>query len=121
MSSDGLRLPDEPQGDADGISELGPVDLSIPRCLMRVDPQPPPHYPHEQADRGDLAGVVLRLRINEAGDVVESSTVARVGNEAFSEALERVAPRWRVVKRDDSPPNCRMTSTILVIFSFVIR
>lgn len=115
------ETPQEAQGDADGLVELGPVDLSRPRCLMRIEAEPLPTYPRDALDRGGVAGVVLFFRTNEVGDVVSHEVAARVGDPAFAEALERVAPRWRVVKIEEgSAPNCRMAASILQTVRFAL-
>lgn len=122
MMSDNQALPDYggAQGDADGYAEVGPVDLTRPRCLVRVNARPLPDYPSRALMNGGLAGVTMRLRLNDAGEIVDARAVAVVGGEAFGEAVERVAPRWRVTRRDDSIPNCRMESTLLVSLSFAM-
>lgn len=123
LVADNQSVPEDPpeaQGDADGLSELGPVNLAVPRCLLRLNSHPRPQFPSEQLRHYQLAGVVLRLRINAAGEIVENATVARIGDEAFSRAVEQVAPRWTVTRHEDSAPNCRLESTLLVPVSFII-
>jgi TonB family protein len=124
LSSDGQPLPDIPQdaqGDADGAAEIGPIDLTLPRCLYRFDRQPPPRYPQEALRRGGIGGVVLRLQVNEAGEIVDNRAVVSIGDAAFSSALEGVATRWRVSRHEDSAPNCRMAGTVLIPIYFTIR
>ena len=123
VSSDGRQLPrdQEAQSDADGFTELRSADPTRPRCLFQLSTRPMPEYPDQQLSRSAVAGVVLRLRIDAAGRVAESDTVARVGDEAFSRALERTAPRWSVTVRTDSPADCRMESILLVPVSFSTR
>lgn len=118
MSTDGQRYPTyaEPQGD--GLAELGGGQQ--PRCWFRVNTEMLPEYPEEALLEGRLAGVVLGLRINEAGEIVDQRTVARIGHEIFAEAVELTAPRWTVARRNDSPPNCRMEATLLVPVSFTV-
>jgi hypothetical protein len=123
MSSDGQRYPrdyETAEGDADSFTEVGAVDLRRPRCLLELNMNPRPEFPWRQQRRGQLAGVVLQLRVNEAGEIVETSTAARVGDIAFSESLEAVASRWTVTRREDSPANCRMESVVFRSFSFVL-
>ena len=124
LIADHQRIPETPreaQGDADGLMELGAVDLARPRCLMRIEAEPPPTYPHAARIRGGVAGVVLFFRTNEGGEVVSHQVAARVGDPAFAAALERVAPRWRVVKIEEgSAPNCRMAASILQTVRFAV-
>lgn len=123
MRSDHQPLPSDvtAQGDADGAAEIpsaAPVDLSRPRCLVRLIYDPMPTFPSMALDRGYVAGLVLRVRIGADGRIQENNVVSRIGDEEFAHAVERVAGRWRVEKRDDSPPNCRMETTVLVPISF---
>lgn len=123
MRSDDQPLPSDltAQGDADGAAEirsLTPVDLTRPRCLVRLLHNPMPVFPSMAADRGYVAGLVLNVRIGADGGILESNVVSRIGDEAFATAVERVANRWRFERQDDSPPNCRMEMTILVPISF---
>jgi hypothetical protein len=124
MRSDDQTLPaetlEEAQGDADFGVEFGPRNLTLPRCLLRVRANPTPTFPSEELDRGAVGAVVMRLRVSATGEVVESRAVAYAGSEGFVEATERVAGRWTVTRRDDSAPNCRMETTVLLPVSFVM-
>ena len=119
--ADGRRLPDVPseaEGDADGLNELGSVDLSRPRCLMRIVPEPMPRYP----TTSQVAAVMVFLRVNAEGEIVSHQIVARAGSEQFAEAVERVVGRWRIARREEgSAPNCRMESTLLAPVNFTLR
>ena len=124
LLSDGQDVPEDvvAQGDADGGVELGqPLDLSRPRCLVRVIYRPLPEFPSDQAREGRLAGLVLRIRIDAAGAIAESEVVARVGEEEFARAAERVANRWGIERRADSPANCRMESNVFIPVTFAMR
>jgi hypothetical protein len=117
LRADGQRLPETPaevQGDADGLTELGPVDITQPRCLMRVVPRPMPHYPRDS----QVAAVMMFFRVNDDGSIAARQIVARAGAEEFAEAIERVADHWRVERLEQSPANCRMRSSILQPVSF---
>lgn len=120
LDADGRRVPERPaeaQGDADGMSEVGPVDLTRPRCLMRLVGEPAPRYP----DLGQVGSVMLFMRINANGEVASHQIAARAGSEEFAEAVERVAGQWRVERLDASAPNCRMESNVLQLIRFVVR
>lgn len=119
MQVDGLRVPEAPveaQGDADGLSEIGPLDLGRPRCLMRIVPDPVPRYP----ELSQVAAVVMFFRINASGEVVHHQVAARAGAEEFADAIERVAGRWRAERLPESAANCRMESSVLQSVRFVI-
>lgn len=119
--SDGLRFPRLPGSEPDGFVELGVAELQTPRCQFRLSMSPPPQYPEEQLSRAGVAGVVMRLRIDASGRIVEARAVARVGDADFSQALERVATRWTAIPRADSAPGCRIESILLAPVSFVAR
>jgi hypothetical protein len=122
LSSDGQRLPREyaeAQGDADGMSELGAAGAA-PRCWTRLMARPLPEFPGDALNRGQLGAVVVRLRLDPTGHVTEHEVVAYAGRGGFTEAVERVASRWRVVRRDDSPANCRMPGSLLAPVTFML-
>ncbi len=120
LDADGYNVPDAPaeaQGDADGLSEIGPIDLTRPRCMMRVAANRLPSYPNS----GQVAAVVLFFRTNEAGEIVSHQVAARAGAPEFAQAIERVLPRWRVERVEEgSAPNCRMTANLLQAVRFVM-
>lgn len=104
------------QGDSDGLSELGPVDLSRPRCLMRFIAAPMPEYPNLE----QVAGVAMFFRVNEAGEVTFHQVAAYAGSRDFADAVDRVAGRWRAVRLEGSAPNCRMAAGVLQTVSFAM-
>lgn len=119
LAVDGHDVPEAPaeaQGDADGLSEIGPVDITRPRCMMRVVARPPPRYPNYR----QVAAVVLFFRIGADGQILAHQVAARAGSPEFADAIERVVGRWRVERMDDSPPNCRMEASLLQTVSFRI-
>lgn len=110
------REPDEAQGDADGATEVGtPID-DRPRCMVRSTP-PRIRYPQEALSRSQVGAVVVRLRIDEAGTVVDREVVARAGAEAFTQAID-AAGDWRVARRDDSADGCRMAMSVMIPVRF---
>lgn len=118
MDADGQHVPETPveaQGDADGLREIGPVDLSRPRCLMRVRAVRRPEYPVYS----QVAAVMVFFRVNAAGEIVSHQIAARAGSPEFAEAIERVVGRWRVERMEGSAPNCRMEANILQTVRFV--
>jgi TonB family protein len=123
LVADGQHIPPQPpeaQGDADGNAELGPVDLTAPRCLVNMISRPAPQYPAAELEDAQLGVVVLRLRLDADGEVLSHQVAARAGSEGFVRPVERVADRWRFERREDSPPNCRMPQSLLVPVSFMI-
>lgn len=119
LDADGRRVPERPaeaQGDSDGLSEFGPVDLTRPRCMMRIIANPLPSYP----SNSQLASVVVFFRIGPNGEVASHQIAGRAGSEEFAEAVARVVPRWRFERSDTSAPNCRMESNVLQTIRFVM-
>lgn len=120
LMSEGVPVPEAPeeaQGDADGWSEVGAVDLTRPRCQMRLVASPLPRY----AISAQVAAVVVFFRVNAAGEIEHSQIAARAGAEQFATEVERVVGRWRVEREEGSTPNCRMESNILRTIRFVAR
>ncbi|MBY0564672.1 MAG: hypothetical protein K2P58_10835 [Hyphomonadaceae bacterium] len=119
LSADGLEVPPssaEAQGDADGLRELGrPLDLTRPRCLIRVAPGRMPEYPRST----EVATVVLFFRIGADGQIAHHEVAAQAGSHAFSRAIERVIGTWRVEQLSGSTPGCRLESNILQVVKFV--
>src|SRR5690606_28298977 len=93
MDADGHRVPETPweaQGDADGFSEIGPIDLTRPRCPVRVIARPLPDYPRQS----QVAAVMLFFRVNAEGEIVAHEVAARAGAPEFAQAIERVIRHW---------------------------
>jgi hypothetical protein len=120
LDADGYDVPEAPpeaQGDADGLSEIGAVDLARPRCMMRVVAARLPSYPNNS----QVAAVVLFFRTNAQGEIVSHQIAARAGAPEFAAALERVIPRWRVERIEEgSSANCRMEANLLQTVRFVM-
>lgn len=119
LAADGRRVPDTPteaQGDGDGFSEVGPVDLTRPRCMMRIIANPLPAYP----SNSQVGSVVVFFRIGADGQIASGQVAARAGSEQFAEAVERVIGRWRFERIAESPANCRMESNVLQTVRFVM-
>ncbi|MBY0568891.1 MAG: energy transducer TonB [Hyphomonadaceae bacterium] len=110
------------EGDADGLVEMlsAPTPLTSQRCLVNLRLTEPPRYPSGAAARGELGSLAVRIRINAAGEVEDSTVVARIGSEEFEQAVNRVSDEWEVERREDSPANCRMEMSVIRSFTFRI-
>jgi hypothetical protein len=122
--TDGQRLPELPaeaEGDADGFSEIDVMTgfADRPRCLLTLQTVPRIVFPRSALDDYAVGGVALRIRFNEAGYMVEAGSMAAIGHPTFARAVDRVASRWTVTRRDDSPSNCRMAATLIYGVSFL--
>lgn len=124
INSDHLHVPEEdPEAQGDGAREIDvPVSASQPRCLVRFSYAGAYDrlFPRAALEDGALAGVAVRFRINEAGEVTDAETVAIVGREEFARSVNNSTQRWRVARLDESPPGCRMAMTVITSISFSV-
>lgn len=125
IRSDSLRLPDEGgEAQGDGANEIDvPTTMAAPRCLVRFEytRNLSQLFPARALDDGALAGLAVRFRVSEAGEVVSAETVAIVGREDFARSVENSSRHWRVERLEDSPPGCRMAMTVITSISFSVR
>ncbi len=125
LASDGQRIPEVRPAQGDGADGLNEVDAGAgapaalaPRCLVRVEPRNASQlYPDDALMDGRLGGVAVLFRINEAGELEDVEALASVGGAEFGESAAR-ARAWRVERRTDSPPNCRMAMNVIRSISF---
>jgi hypothetical protein len=123
LRSDNQDIPEvqEAQGDgADGLNEVAvPQRLAEqPRCLVGVRPRHSARlYPEEALNENRLGGVAVLFRIDESGEIIGIEALASVGGAEFGEAVEN-RRAWRVVRREDSPANCRMAMSVIQSVSF---
>lgn len=123
MGSDGQDIPEsaEAQGDADGFFEMASAAIDPrPRCLITKTSGDVPRFPPAAQEAGLIGAVVVRLRVEENGEVSESGVVSAVGSSLFVSAVERVNHRWGVERREDSPTNCRMAMTVFIPVLFML-
>jgi len=71
-------------------------DDGAPMCTFRFVFEPRPSYPPEALSKYGVGGVGVRMRTDETGRMVEAIALASVGGPAFTEAVNAVAPQWRV-------------------------
>ncbi len=123
--ADGLLLPrEDPEAQGDGAREIDvPIPAVSPRCLVRFrfNGNIARLIPEQNLRDGAFAGLAIRYRISEAGQVTASDTVAIVGPEAFSQLVENSWRFWRVERLDASPPNCRMAMTVISWMAISVR
>jgi TonB family protein len=119
LRADHRRIPETPsaEGDVDGFFELaGPAALS-PRCTLRGRYSPRPEYP-DDVNAGAIGAVILLMRIDETGETTGTEVVTRVGDDAFAEAVTRVAGHWGAEPLEGQPLSCRMPRTVVVPIIF---
>jgi TonB family protein len=110
----------------DSVLQDRPFDhfLAIPasgntsRCTARLSPDARPEYPTHAVFEGNVGAVMVRVVVDEAGHASDAHLVASVGGQEFTRAIERVLPRWRVVRADNAPANCSMAMTLFTTVVF---
>jgi TonB family protein len=88
------------------------VGANTSRCTVRIAPDATPEYPTHADYDGHVGAVMVRVVVDDAGHASDARLVASVGGEEFTQAVERVLPRWRVVRLPDAPANCGMAMTL---------
>ncbi len=121
MRSDDQDIPTtDAQGDTVAEVAIG-AEATRPSCMVELMPNSPmPRYPAEALEDGSLAGLAVRLRLNEHGEVIEAQTIARIGHADFAESADRAAQHWRFRAREGSPPDCRMEMIFIMPVTFAI-
>lgn len=90
-----------------------------PRCSMSVQIEPQPNYP--RTARLGVGAVVVRLALDDQGNVLSHRVLASVPSKEFGEAVDAPGLRWTAVRKPDSPPGCRMaTRNSLVPIVFLL-
>jgi hypothetical protein len=98
------------------MREIGPIDLTRPRCMMSMNVVRAPSYP----SISQVGSVVLFFRTDESGAIVSHQIAARAGAPEFAAAIERVIGTWRIEREPESPPNCRMAANFFRTVRFVM-
>lgn len=81
---------------------------SVPRCQMHVVAEPLPAFPPGASSYFVVGAVVVRLLVDERGNIIDRRIAAAVPGLWFQPAVERVLPQWRVEREADSPTPCRV-------------
>jgi tetratricopeptide (TPR) repeat protein len=121
MAADNIDVPEDLEAQGDGANEIDvPAGARVPRCQVQIRYRGNiAHlFPGRALDDGAIAGLAVRYRVNEAGEVVEARTVARVGRVEFARSVDNSSRRWRVTRLPESPPGCRMAMTVITSISF---
>ena len=94
--------------DGSDAPEPAPLAGRAPRCPLMIDAQPLPEFPRGALDRFSVGAVVLRLSLDEGGAVTQIGALAFAPDDSFAEAVDAVAPLWRVERGPNAPAGCRM-------------
>ncbi len=105
---------------SDGLDFDASDALAAPRCHVNLDLDEAPRYPSRAAERGELAALAVRIRINAAGEVEDATVVSRIGSEDFERAMNAVRDEWTATRLETSPPDCRMEMSVIRAFTFRI-
>jgi tetratricopeptide (TPR) repeat protein len=89
-----------------------------PTCDVDVITEPKPNFPPGAEAGFTVGAVVLRLRVDEGGRLVDSQVAAAVPGRSFREAVERVTPQWRIERAASSAPNCRYSPIVFFSATF---
>lgn len=77
-------------------------------CPLMIHARPPPAFPTDAMMRFSVGAVVVRLSLDEGGAVTQIGALAFAPDNSFAEAVDAVAPLWRVERAPDAPSGCRM-------------
>ena len=89
------------------------------RCAVRLVAEPAPTYPSDALLASGFGAVVMRIRTDAQGAVVERQIAAAIPQGSFSEAVAAVADEWRVEVAADLAPGCRLDGTRYTSILFV--
>jgi hypothetical protein len=95
--------------------------LGGPLCEVDVQTDPRPQFPPAAISAFSAGAVVLRITMDENGQSRETRVAAAVPDRWFTEAVERVAPQWPIVRTADSPVNCVMPPVMFSSVRFYFR
>ncbi len=90
-------------------------------CVLQTNADPSPGYPGDALERYQVGAVVLYMRLDARGRVVDREVIASVPSASLEPAVAAVAERWRVEREPGTPRNCRMPSSHFVPSRFVLQ
>jgi TonB family protein len=100
-------------------NEIGVTEDSPPRCAIQWVTKPVPAYPPARFVADGVGSVLLKILVDEAGAVSRVQVAGAAGGKEFADSVVAAASRWRVEKKDDARPGCRMTGESFLIVTFV--
>lgn len=81
-----------------------------PLCGHWIKPVPALTYPRDQSQEAGVGGVVLRLWLNDQGEVVSHKILASIPSESFGEAVIRPHQKFETTLNPAALPGCRKAS-----------
>jgi TonB family protein len=89
--------------------------------VLQTIADPSPGYPGDALERYDVGAVVLYMRLDARGRVVDRAVIASVPSASLEPAVTAVAERWRVEREPGTPRDCRMPSSHFVPNRFFLQ
>jgi hypothetical protein len=87
------------------------------RCSFRLVPEPAPNYPRDALLGSGFGAVVMRVRTDERGVIVDRQIAAAIPSGSFSDAVAAVSGKWHV--EPGTAPGCRRDGTQYTPILFV--
>lgn len=97
--------------------DLEPDDRK-PACQYRLVAEPLPEYPANALADFGVGATMLRIVTGPDGQAQEMNVIAGAGGQMFIDAVQAAAPRWRVARRENTPPDCSARVLIFQMFYF---
>ena len=101
--------------------ELPPNADPRPLCPVNVVGEPMPRFPPGASSTFSAGAAVIRFQVDASGNVIDSQVAAAIPERWFREAVEAVAPQWRLALADDAPADCRYNEVEFVPIKFYFR
>jgi hypothetical protein len=87
-------------------------------CSVNVGFDPRPEFPGGARAVFTVGTVVLRISVDQSGQVTDTRVVSAIPERWFADAVSRVAPQWPVTRSAESPANCRMPPVLFHVTRF---
>jgi TonB family protein len=92
-----------------------------PVCQMTIVAEERPNFPPGASSAFAVGAAVVRFTVDEQGQTTDVDVAASVPERWFREAVERVAPQWRLERDPASPADCRYQPVMYQTWMFYFR
>ena len=117
LRTDDMRLENLPQPQ-DVVGEIGHTRHVLRACSTRMVMDRKPTPSRGARIDGDVGAVVLKLNVNESGEIADSVVAGSIGGAALVRAVTDVVPKWRIEKDDPAEANCRVAREIFYTYYY---
>jgi hypothetical protein len=118
LKSEDRKLADAMRQDS-GSFDVAPR-ADVPLCAVRQVTEPMPAFPKAQRVRDGVGAVVLKMRFDDTGRVLQLAVVTSAGGPEFEQSVADVASSWRIVSDDtETQGSCRMARDRIITVLFV--